>query len=114
MRQIVACIARTHGAPPKKKDALTPARLRAVLAQLEDSSLRSLRDRALILVGFASLHRSELVALDVADLRWEKSGAVLRIRRSKTDQHGKGRKGRSACRGLRRYALSRACITSLA
>jgi len=92
VRQIVAGIARTHGAPPKKKDALTLDRLRAVLAQLEDESLRTLRDRALLLIGFAAaLRRSELVALNVADLRWETSGVVLTIRRSKTDREGKGR-----------------------
>lgn len=34
-------------------------------------SLRQLRDRAILLVGFASaMRRSELVALDLADLEW--------------------------------------------
>ena len=34
--------------------------------------------------------RSELVALDVADLSWEPNGLRVRIRRSKTDQEGQG------------------------
>jgi len=92
VRQIVAGIARTHGEPPKKKDALTRDCLRTVFARLEDESLRTLRDRALLLVGFAAaLRRSELVAIDVANLRWKTSGVVSSIRRSKTDREGKGR-----------------------
>jgi len=49
------------------------------------------RDRALLLFGFASaLRRSELVGLDIADLEFTSQGVKLHIRRSKTDQHGKG------------------------
>jgi integrase len=52
-----------------------------------------LRDRALLLVGFAgAFRRSELVALDVADLAFVPSGVVVTLRRSKTDQEGQGRK----------------------
>jgi integrase len=43
------------------------------------------------LTGFASaLRRSEIVALDVADVESVPQGIVLHLRRSKTDQHGKG------------------------
>jgi integrase len=50
-----------------------------------------LRDRALLLVGFAAaLRRSELVGLDVADLKQSKAGLRLRIRTSKTDQDRQG------------------------
>lgn len=53
--------------------------------------LRKLRDRALLLLGFAAaLRRSELVALDVADLEFVEQGVVLHIRRSKTDQDAAG------------------------
>ena len=51
-----------------------------------------LRDRALILLGFAgALRRSELVALTVADVARHPKGIVLTIRRSKTDQAGEGK-----------------------
>jgi len=53
--------------------------------------LADVRDRALLLLGFAgALRRSELVALDVADVTEDESGLRLRIRRSKTDQDGAG------------------------
>ncbi len=46
-----------------------------------------------LLVGFAAaLRRSELVALDVADVVARSEGLVVNIRRSKTDQEGAGRK----------------------
>jgi integrase len=49
------------------------------------------RDRTLILIGFAgALRRSELVALDVDDVAEDADGLVLRIRRSKTDQEAEG------------------------
>jgi integrase len=49
-----------------------------------------LRDRALLLAGFAgALRRSELVALDREHLRFTPDGMTLRIARSKRDQEGK-------------------------
>jgi site-specific recombinase XerD len=55
------------------------------------SSLQGLRDRAILLLTFAAgVRRSELVALDVADIEWRRDGITLRIRRSKTDQEGAG------------------------
>jgi site-specific recombinase XerC len=51
-----------------------------------------LRDRALLLVGFAgAFRRSELVSLDIADLAFVPSAVVITLRRSKTDQEGQGR-----------------------
>lgn len=53
--------------------------------------LRTLRDRALLLLGFAAaLRRSELVALDVEDLEFLERGMVVHVRRSKTDQDAAG------------------------
>jgi integrase len=52
-----------------------------------------LRDRAVLLLGFAgAFRRSELVALDVADIEDVPEGLLITIRRSKTDQEGQGRK----------------------
>lgn len=55
------------------------------------SGLKDLRDRAVLLIGFAAaLRRSELVGLDVADVEYVRRGIVLHLRRSKTDQDGQG------------------------
>jgi integrase len=51
------------------------------------------RDRALLALGFATgLRRSEIVALDAEDLTFVDQGVVLRIRSSKSDQEGAGRR----------------------
>lgn len=53
---------------------------------------RGLRDKALLLVGFAgAFRRSELVSIQVKDVRFVEEGIVIRLRRSKTDQCGAGR-----------------------
>jgi integrase len=54
-------------------------------------TLAGKRDRALIALGFAgAFRRSELCALEVADLVEAPDGYRVLIRRSKTDQEGQG------------------------
>ena len=56
-------------------------------------NLLGVRDRVLLLIGFCgAFRRSELVALDAADVAVTRDGLVVTIRRSKTDQEGEGRK----------------------
>jgi site-specific recombinase XerD len=55
------------------------------------TDLKGLRDRALLLLGFAgAFRRSELVALDCEDIEECEIGMRVTIRRSKTDQEGQG------------------------
>jgi integrase len=62
---ILAGVRRAHARPPVQKEAVLPDDLRAMLATLHLGSLRDLRDRAILLVGFAGgLRRSEIVGLD--------------------------------------------------
>lgn len=57
------------------------------------SDIKSVRDRALLLIGFAGgFRRSELVGLDVDDVEHVRQGLVINLRKSKTDQIGAGRK----------------------
>ena len=64
----------------------------AMLERMGDSP-KDIRDKALLLVGFAgAFRRSELVGLDVADIEYVRQGLVVLLRRSKTDQEGQGRK----------------------
>jgi len=58
-----------------------------------DSATRMLRDVALVLLGFsAALRRSELVALQISDLKVDQRGMTVHIRRSKTDPYGLGQR----------------------
>lgn len=85
---------REHGRPAEKKRAVGGEMLlSAALAPLEawGRGIQAVRDRALFLVGFhGAFRRSELVGLDRSDLHGEDAGAVIVLRRSKTDQEGKG------------------------
>lgn len=55
--------------------------------------LRDVRDRALLLIGFAGgFRRSELVSLTCGDIELVRQGIVVSLRRSKADQDGVGRK----------------------
>jgi site-specific recombinase XerD len=91
VKAVLAGIRRTIGAAPVRKKAATADIVLGMLPR--GDTLRQLRDRAIILVGFAgAFRRSELVALDVADIEFTPEGALITIRRSKTDQEGLGRK----------------------
>ena len=61
---VLAGVRRTHGQPPVQKEALLPEHVLAMLDLLPPSSLRNLRDRAILLLGFAGgLRRSEIAGL---------------------------------------------------
>jgi site-specific recombinase XerD len=61
---LLAGIRRKHARPPRQKDAILSEDLRDMLATLPHD-LRGLRDRTILLIGFAGgLRRSEIVSLD--------------------------------------------------
>ena len=61
---VLAGIRRKHARPPVQKEAILPEDLIDMLATLPHD-LRGLRDRAILLIGFAGgLRRSEIVSLD--------------------------------------------------
>jgi integrase len=62
---ILAGIKRKHARPPVQKEAILPEDIRAMVATLP-YDLRGLRDRAILLIGYAGgLRRSEIVSLDL-------------------------------------------------
>jgi integrase len=90
IRETLRGIARTHGEPARRSAALTTDEIRR-LVEVCGNDLAGLRDRALVLIGFAgALRRSELVGLDVAHVSPTPKGLRLMIPRSKTDASGEG------------------------
>jgi integrase len=62
--QVMSGIRRRHGRPPDQKEAVFAEDLMRMVATL-DHGLRGLRDRAILLIGFAGgLRRSEITGLD--------------------------------------------------
>jgi len=61
---VLAGVRRRHARPPVQKEAILAEDIRAMVATLPHD-LRGLRDRAILLIGFAGgLRRSEIVGLD--------------------------------------------------
>ena len=88
---VLAGIRRARATPPDRKAAADADIVLQLLWSIEGDGLAALRDRAILAFGMAlAARRSELVALDVADLDWEPRGVRVLIRRSKTDQEAEG------------------------
>lgn len=95
VKAVMRGIRRRTGVAVERK---APATARAIAGMVRrmnidvhQCTLRDVRDRALLLLGFAAaLRRSELVALSVEDLERTPEGLIVHIRRSKTDQEGEG------------------------
>jgi integrase len=84
-------IERIHGCAPRQAAPLVMPDLYRIVETI-DHSVRGLRDRAILLVGFfGGLRRSEITGLELADLELSELGVRLTIQRSKTDQAGRGR-----------------------
>ena len=62
-----------------------------VINKQEEPDLKKLRNKALLLLGFAGgFRRNELVSLNLEDLDFVFEGVKINIKRSKTDQFGEG------------------------
>ena len=91
VRMTIRGIRRTHGSAQRRVAPIMKDDLVAMVEGLGDG-LKDLRDRALLIVGFAgAFRRSELVAINCSDIEHVPEGIVINLRRSKTDQEGKGR-----------------------
>lgn len=98
VRLVLAGVARRRGRQPRQKDPITRDDLVKMLDALTDVVRREeydwragRRDRALLLLGFAGAFRSsELAGLNVGDLEFRPEGVVVTVRKSKTDQEGRG------------------------
>ncbi|CUX57078.1 MULTISPECIES: tyrosine-type recombinase/integrase [Agrobacterium] len=63
---VMAGIRNSHAKPPVQKEAVMAEDIIAMVETLDRGSLRGLRDRAMLLIGFAGgLRRSEIVGLDL-------------------------------------------------
>jgi site-specific recombinase XerD len=81
-------IRRTHGKAPDAKEAAVTEVVAAMVGPLGDRLL-DVRDRAILLLGFAgALRRSQLSALDVADVVETGEGLRISVGRSKPRSTG--------------------------
>lgn len=84
-------IRRKFGAPQRRVAPLRIEHLSA-LTSILGSSTRDIRDRAVLLVGFAgAFRRSELTAIQCNWVTRTEHGLLIALRKTKTDQESKGR-----------------------
>ena len=81
-------IKRTLGSRQKAKKPILINDLKLIIKVIDE---KKLRDKALILIGFAGgFRRSELVNIIYDDIEFVNEGVKILIRKSKTDQTGEG------------------------
>ena len=87
-------IKRRKGNNQKGKKPILINDLRKIINVINNQKIeqtRKLRDKALILIGFAGgFRRSELVAIEHDDIEFVREGVKIFVKKSKTDQSGEG------------------------
>jgi site-specific recombinase XerD len=92
VKAVLRGLRRKLGVAPQQKAPILADQLKA-MARALPTDLQGLRDRAMLLVGFAgAFRRSELVALNTGDVVFSEEGLEITLRRSKTDQDGASHK----------------------
>lgn len=109
VRDVLAGIRNTHGTAPRREARPLLARdLVQAVGTMGASSHRGVRradwaaarvrERAYLLLAWSCAHRrGEVVGLELRDVAHDGAGWIVHIRRSKTDQQGKGAKVRVEC-----------------
>jgi integrase len=91
VKEVLRGVRRTLGTAQERKNPLLISDIERIVASAP-AQLIGLRDKALVLLGFASgCRRAELAAIEVRDLELTSEGLVLTVRRGKTDQQQQGR-----------------------
>ena len=89
-------IKRKKGSYQKGKKPILLNHLKLIIDAIDkdtsdETGIRKLRDKTIILLGFAGgFRRIELISIDFEDLEFVSEGVKIFIRKSKTDQFGEG------------------------
>ena len=87
-------IKRVKGSIQKGKKPILISHLKQIINVIDEQKIekiKKLRNRTLILIGFAGgFRRTELISIDYEDLEFVNEGVKIELRRSKTDQFGEG------------------------
>ena len=93
IKDLMAGTRRSYGKPENKSEPLSTDQLRKILHHLDLDTLTGLRNRALLLFGYAgAFRRSELAGLDRSQLhRVGNKGYRVELVKTKDDQESQGR-----------------------
>jgi integrase len=91
VKRLLRGIRRSVGTAPRQKAAMLTEHFRPL--RRDCTTVREIRDKALLLVGFAgAFRRCELVGLNLGDCQFEDRLVTIHLRKSKTDQEARGRR----------------------
>lgn len=89
--EVMRGIRRDWAQPPAKKAAAIDVDIKKMADVVDSETAMGLRDRALLLFGFAgAFRRSEIVALNTWNIEEREEGLKVTIEKSKTDQEAQG------------------------
>jgi integrase len=93
IRALLRGAKRLRAEQPRQMKPLSVPQLHAICTELsKDGGPVAIRDRAVLVIGFASaLRRSNLVDLVMSDIEIEDRGLILHVRKEKQDQERRGR-----------------------
>jgi len=93
VRRLISGATRQRCERPRQMRPLTIDQLRDIVGALTQvGTIKAIRDRAIMLIGFFSaLRRSNLAELIMTDLEFSPKGLVIEVRKEKQDQTGRGR-----------------------
>ncbi|GAA4388587.1 tyrosine-type recombinase/integrase [Hymenobacter koreensis] len=89
LNTVMEGIARTLGKRQDQAPAFTVEELKQAIRRIDLETTAGLRDRALLLLGFAgAFRRSELVDLNIEQLEFTERALLVHLAKSKTNQYG--------------------------
>ena len=89
--EVMHGIRRSWARPPERKAPAIDQEIKRMVETVDQKTAKGLRDRALLLFGFAgAFRRSELVALSTWNFEYREEGVKVTIEASKTDQEAQG------------------------
>lgn len=93
VQTVLKGIRRSLGVAPDQAAPFLAENLKKGVDAFSKTTAIGIRDRAMLVTGFfGAFRRSELVSLNIGDLVLDSRGWIVTLRRSKTDQEGRGRK----------------------
>lgn len=92
IKDLLAGARRLNPELPRQMLPLTLHQVRLIADSIGDRTAVAVRNRAIVMIGFASaLRRWNLSALDLDDISFRAEGLIIQVRQEKQDQQGHGR-----------------------
>lgn len=91
VKEALIGITRLKGSLQTGKTPLYWEEIKEIINGMNPKNISCLRDKALLLTGFlGAFRRSEIISIDLEDIRFVPQGIIINIRHSKTDQTSEG------------------------